>query len=304
MKVLSFVIPVFQNSGSLEKTYQAIVNNTPQGYDYEIIFVDDGSTDGSLSELKNIHYHDEKVKIIVFSRNFGQSSALIAGFKECKGDALITLSADLQDPAENIPLMIKEWECGYEIVICYRNDREDSAFARVGSHFFYSIIKKSVKKMPEGGFDFLLLDKKAYEEYNLIRYRNRFFQGDILWLGYNVNFIPYKRLKREFGKSQWSFTKKIKYLVDGILNTAYWPIRFMSLLGFLFAFLGFIYASLVVYAKFVNQTPFKGYAPIVILLLIIGGLIMLMLGVIGEYIWRIYDETKQKPHYIIKEKYG
>jgi polyisoprenyl-phosphate glycosyltransferase len=301
MSLLSFVIPVYQNSGTIERTYQEILGNLPEGYLYEIIFVNDGSRDNSLNEIKEVRSKDQNVKIISLSRNFGQAAAINAGFKHCKGDAVILLSADLQDPCENIPLMVKEWEADNEIVICHRIEREDGLSAKIGSKVFYSAIKRSLPTMPVGGFDFLLVGKKALQEYNQLQYKNRFFQGDILWLGFSVKFIPYKRVRREIGKSQWNLAKKTKYMLDGILNTTYWPIRAMSFLGFISAITGFLYALVVVYARIVHLTPFKGYAPIVIILLVVNGLIMLMLGIIGEYIWRILDEVKGKPNYIIEE---
>jgi dolichol-phosphate mannosyltransferase len=156
-------------------------------------------------------------------------------------------------------------------------------------------------KMPEGGFDYVLLDRKPLDVFAEIDERNRFFQGDILWMGFNIKFIPYKRQKRTIGKSQWNFSKKLKYFIDGSLNTSYLPIRFMSIIGITTAILGFIYALIVAYARLINKVPFKGYAPIVILLLIIGGLIMIMLGIIGEYLWRVYDESRKRPVYIVKD---
>jgi len=245
------------------------------------------------------------VKALSFSRNFGQVPAMIAGARYATGNAAIFMSADLQDPVELIEDMIHEWDDKKsEIVICYRNDREDSLSAKLTSAIFYRFMKIANPKMPKGGFDYVLLDRKPLNVFAEIDERNRFFQGDVLWMGFNIKFIPYKRLKRTIGKSQWNFSKKLKYFIDGSLNTSYIPIRFMSSIGIATAVLGFIYAFVVAYARFINKVPFKGYAPIVILLLIIGGLIMIMLGVIGEYLWRVYDETRKRPIYIIKEKVG
>jgi polyisoprenyl-phosphate glycosyltransferase len=306
MKKISFVIPVFRNEQSIDILFnkiKSLFDDVLAIYDYEFVFVDDGSDDNSLAELLKLKSVFSKIKIISFSRNFGQTAALNAGFRDARGDIVISLSADLQEPIDLIPQMIQNWEMGNEIVICYRVNRNDGFIRNSTSKFFYKLIKLSNPLMPTGGFDFLLLGQKALPEFNRLNQKNKFFQGDVLWLGFSVKFIPYERLERIHGKSQWSLSKRIKYFIDGILNTAYWPIRLMSFLGFLFAFGGFIYALIVAYARFVNETPFKGYAPIVILLLIIGGLIMMMLGIMGEYLWRIYDETKQRPPYIIKEKY-
>jgi dolichol-phosphate mannosyltransferase len=198
--------------------------------------------------------------------------------------------------------MVLEWEKGSEIVIGHRIDREDDMFSRFTSRVFYSMMRLFLPKLPSGGFDFCLLDRKCVDELNKVREKNKFFQGDIVSLGFNVKFIPYKRLKRTIGKSQWTFAKKVKFLLDSIISTSYVPLRFMSLLGFLTALMGVLYGAVIVYSRMANRTPFTGWAPIMILLLVIGGVIMLMLGIIGEYIWRIYDEVKQRPTYIIKDK--
>jgi len=302
---ISFIIPVFRNEGSIKLTCEKIrslFTNEIKGEHYEIILINDGSDDGSWKEIKDLAAHDLRIKALSFSRNFGQVPAMIAGARRAKGDAAVFMSADLQDPVELIGEMILEWQDKKsEIVLCYRTDREDSIPAKLTSAIFYRFMKIANPKMPEGGFDFVLLDKKPLDVFCEIDERNRFFQGDILWMGFNIKFIPYKRLKRTIGKSQWSFSKKLKYFIDGSLNTSYIPIRFMSMMGFATAVLGFIYALVVAYARFINKVPFKGYAPIVILLLIIGGLIMIMLGIIGEYLWRVYDETRGRPTYITKE---
>lgn len=301
---LSFVIPVFRNEGSIVPTYQKLVNLSKSvPFDYELIFVNDGSDDNSINELISLHHDDFKVKVLSFSRNFGQVPAMIAGWKEVTGEAVITMSADLQEPIELIADMISKWKAGNEIVICHRNDRDDSFIANKASWVFYKLMKYVNSKMPKGGFDFLLIDKKALFVLNQIDERNRFFQGDILWLGFNTAFIPYNRLKRTIGKSQWTLSKKLKYFLDGLLNTSYLPIRVMSLLGIMFSLFGFGYAIIIAYNRFMNNTPFDGWAPIMILILIIGGLIMLMLGIIGEYVWRTYDETRKRPIYIIKDRF-
>ena len=301
---LSFVIPVFRNEGSIKPTFEKLLDLVKSlNISYEFIFVNDGSDDNSLGELIDLHQQDKNVKVISFSRNFGQVAAVIAGLKEVTGDAVVSMSADLQEPITLIENMIDRWKAGNEIVICHRVDREDSFIANNASKVFYKLMKYVNPKMPKGGFDFLLIDKKAVNVLNQIDERNRFFQGDILWLGFNTSFIPYSRLKRTIGKSQWTLSKKLKYFIDGLLNTSYIPIRLMSLIGIGISFLGFIYAIVIAYNRFINNTPFDGWAPIMITILIVGGLIMLMLGIIGEYVWRTYDETRKRSIYIIKDKF-
>ena len=306
--LISFILPVFRNEGSIRITcskIEELFHYKLQTFDFEIVLVNDGSDDGSWAEILEITSVNERIKALSFSRNFGQVAAMIAGARYAKGNAAVFMSADLQDPVELIEEMIQEWQNQKsEIVICYRTDREDSISSKLTSAIFYRFMKIANPKMPEGGFDYVLLDRKPLDVFKEIDERNRFFQGDILWMGFNIKFIPYKRLKRTIGKSQWNFSKKLKYFIDGSLNTSYIPIRFMSMIGMATAIIGFIYAFVVAYTRFINKVPFKGYAPIVILLLIIGGLIMIMLGIIGEYLWRVYDETRKRPIYIIKEKLG
>jgi len=304
-KLISFIIPVYRNKGSIEITCSEIENIFVQfsdRFEYQIVIVNDGSDDGSWEEILMLQQKSKRIIALSFTRNFGQVAAVVAGLKRCTGDAAIIMSADLQDPFNMISEMIHAWLANFNIVICHRIDREDSAMNKLSSKLFYSLIRITNKNMPRGGFDYLLLDRKAIDIFNSIDERNRFFQGDILWMGLNMKFLPYKRQSRTVGKSQWDFKKKVKYLIDGALNTSYLPIRFMSLLGLIFSVLGFVYAGMVAYARFVNKVPFKGYAPIVILILIIGGIVMLMLGIIGEYLWRIYDETRKRPLYIIKDE--
>lgn len=305
IRKVSFIIPVYRNRGSIEITCQEIEKKVFQlcdNLDYEIILINDGSDDCSWEEIVSVSQKNEKIVAISFTRNFGQVAAVIAGLKRCSGNAAIVMSADLQDPFDMIPEMIAGWFDNFNIVICQRVDREDSFANKLSSKVFYSFIRITNKEMPSGGFDYLLLDRKAIDIFNAIDERNRFFQGDILWMGLNMKFLPYKRFARKIGKSQWGIKKKLKYLIDGSLNTSYLPIRFMSFLGLIFSVLGFVYAGMVAYARVVNNVPFKGFAPIVILILVIGGIVMLMLGIIGEYLWRIYDETRKRPLYIIKEE--
>lgn len=304
-KKISFVIPVYVNALEVTKTYvklQALFEEVLINYEYEIIFVNDGSTDDSLREIKGLSENNSNIKYISFSRNFGQVPAIVAGSRKAIGDMVVIMSADLQDPVELIEKMVLENEKGSKIVVCSRNDREDKLISRITSSFFYKLMKIANPIMPKGGFDFVLLDRDAVDEFNLIDERNRFFQGDILWLGYPIVFIPYKRLKREIGQSQWTISKKIKYFIDGLLNTSYLPIRLMSLIGIVISVIGFSYSIIIFYNRMVNNIPFDGWAPIMILILILGGIIMLMLGIIGEYVWRIYDETRGRKNYIIDEE--
>lgn len=305
-RTISFVVPVYRNERAITLTYRKLrdlFEADLASWRYEMVFVDDGSDDGSLAELLAIREADERVKVVSFTRNFGQMAAMLAGFKEATGDVVLNLSADLQDPVELIPTMVKEWEKGSEVVICYRADREDALGARFTSRLFYQLVRLSYPQIPSGGFDYILLDRRVMDAFNAIDVRNRFFQGDILWFGYRSTFIPYTRQKRTIGRSQYNFAKRLKNALDAILDSSYLPIRAISAFGVLTALAGFVYALTVIYARLMHQIPFTGWAPLMVVMLVIGGSIMLMLGVIGEYVWRIYDEVRKKPNYVVRQIY-
>jgi dolichol-phosphate mannosyltransferase len=296
-KTISFVIPVYRNERAITLTYRKILGALAAdlpGYDYEFVFVDDGSDDGSLEELLGLRAGDPRVRIISFTRNFGQMAAILAGLKGATGDLILHLSADLQDPVELIPRMVKDYEAGSELVIGHRAERADKWTSRITSRIFYKIIRMSFPQLPAGGFDYVLMARRVVDSFNSIEVRNRFFQGDLLWLGYKTTFIPY------FQKAFW---KRLKNSLDAILDSSYLPIRFISGAGALVALGGFLYALDIAYWRFTHDVPFPGQAPIMILILGIGGVLMLMLGIIGEYVWRIYDEVKKKPNYVVRATY-
>jgi glycosyltransferase involved in cell wall biosynthesis len=303
---ISFVIAVYQNEGAISKTHekiQSVFERELTEYDYEIVFVDDGSKDGSLREILNLKEHDSRIKAITFTRNFGQMSAMLAGFGEATGDAVINISADLQDPVELIPQMIDKWRGGSELVICYRTNRSDTLIAKLFSRLAYGVLRISLPQIPPGGFDFVLIDRKVMDIFNAIDVRHRFFQGDLLWTGYRTSFIPYVRLKRMIGRSQYNFGKKLKNFLDAILDASYLPIRFISLVGLITSALGVLYSVTIVISWLRGETPFAGWAPIMIAILLVGGLIMVMLGVIGEYVWRINEEVRKRPNYVVRDKF-
>lgn len=303
---ISFVIAVYHNEGAITKTYEQIraifASDLPDD-EYEIVFVDDGSKDRSLAEMLQLHSQDPKVKCITFTRNFGQMAAMLAGFVQASGDAVINISADLQDPVELVPKMVAKWKEGSEIVICYRTERSDSMLSSLTSKIAYSILRLSLPQIPPGGFDFVLMDRKVMDTFNQIDVRHRFFQGDLLWTGYTTSFIPYARLERTIGKSQYNFWKRMKNFLDAILDVSFLPIRVISMTGFIVSLAGAFWGVTIVISWLMGGTPFAGWAPIMITILFIGGVIMQMLGVIGEYVWRINEEIRKRPNYIVRDKY-
>lgn len=305
-KIISVVVPVFRNRDTLYKTFEGISAVHQEKFPslgLEVVFVDDGSDDGSWDELCRLNaLYPEEVSLVKFSRNFGQVSAILAGYGAAKGDAVVTLSADLQDPIPLIATMVEHWEKGGEVVIAHREARNDDTASTLFSKIAYGIARSANPRIPPGGFDYLLLSRRAAQLLCSFKGRHRFFQGDVLWLGLSTIFIPYERLRRPVGKSGWSFAKKFKYFTDLILDSSYFPIRLMSLLGFITAASGLAYALVIIGAWLNHKTPFQGWAPLMVTLLVIGGLIMMMLGIIGEYLWRIYDDVKERPLYLVEKK--
>lgn len=304
---ISIVIPVYYNAGSIHLTYSRIIGvieNHSKVTDYEIIFVEDGSKDSSFTEILKIVDENPRVKVIKFTRNFGQVPAIYAGYKKSTGDIVITLSADLQDPPELISQMIDQYlSSGSDIVICSRKDRDETYFRKATSAFFYAIMRRlSFENMPNGGFDFVLINRKVINHLNSLNEANIFWQGQLLWSGFPITFIPYTRQKREIGKSRWTFGKKIKYLIDGVMGYSFAPIRFITLLGLLIFFAGLIYSGFILYNYFQGASPFNGWTPLMMVSLLLGGFQLLVLGVIGEYVWRTLDQVRNRPLFIVEKE--
>jgi glycosyltransferase involved in cell wall biosynthesis len=303
MSLISVCFAVYQNAASLRELHAAmtseLTNNFPLD-SYELIFVNDGSKDTSLEILKQLKQEDSHVRIISFSRNFGQMAAILAGWEHARGDVVINMAADLQDPPSQVVAMLREWQSGSDVVISYRRSHATPWSKKITSRLFYKLMLPNV---PPGGFDFALLDRRPMNAINSLRERHRFYQYDLLWVGFNVKFVPYDKVERAHGKSQYNFVKRFGNFYSAYLNVSYLPLRLLAAVGATVSISGFFYALDIVYAHFFSLTPFQGWAPLMIVLLILGGLIMLMLGVLGEYIWRILDEVKARPRYIVDSRY-
>jgi dolichol-phosphate mannosyltransferase len=305
MQTVSVVIPVYNNQETIEETCVQILKEYAEHfreYLLEILCVNDGSKDGSWQVLQDLKRRYPTVMTLVnLSRNFGQYGALHAGFSRARGDAVICISADLQDPTSLIPQMVKHWAAGTEVVVCYREQRQDGTLRRIFSQAAYSVARQSYPDLPQGGFDYWLMSRRVCELMNSFKGRHNFIQGYLMALGFSKTFIPYVRRERPHGKSGYTLAKKFKIIIDFFVDSSYLPIRAMSLLGALITFCGFVYSLLILWAWMNGKTPFPGWAPLMIMVMVIGGMVMMMLGVIGEYIWRIYDNIKDFPVYIIDE---
>jgi glycosyltransferase involved in cell wall biosynthesis len=304
---LSIVIPIYFNEGSITKTVTNLHSLLVEKFNdlsFEFVLVNDGSKDNSWNEMKELKAKFSFIKLINFSRNFGQVSAIYAGYENSSGDYILNVAADLQEPLsliEEILVTIKTKDS--KIVAGKRIGRDESYYRKMTSKFFYVLMRKlSFKNIPEGGFDIVMISKDVINEMLNLNESNPFWQGQILWIGYPVKFIPYSRLKREVGESRWTFSKKIKYLLDGVLSYSYAPLRFFSFIGIITFFLGILYSLIIVYKYFKGSSPFQGWAPLMIVILLFSGLQLVMLGLIGEYVWRNLEQSKNRPRYIIDEK--
>jgi len=301
----SIVIPVYFNEGSLREltaSLQSEVLGKLTGRRGEIIFVDDGSGDASYDVLRSLQReHPDFVRVVKLSRNFGQVNAIWCGLSLAPKVAIV-MAADGQDEPRYALAMLQDHFAGEaEIVIGTRDEREDSAYRRATSKLFYRLMRAlSFPEMPLGGFDFFLVGDRARRALLACYQHHGFLQGQILRLGFQKKFTPYHRQARRHGRSRWSFGRKLTYLVDGVLGYSYLPIRIMSGTGVLCAILGFIYACIVLVARLAFGNPIKGWAPLMITVLLVGGLQMLMLGVIGEYLWRIFAQVRGSQPYIVE----
>ncbi|MBN1269863.1 MAG: glycosyltransferase family 2 protein [Kiritimatiellae bacterium] len=306
----SIVIPVYFNEGLLKNTMaelkEQVLARNP-ALKAEVTFVDDGSGDGSLKELLEVRAADPQlVRVIKLTRNFGQVNALRAGFAHARGRCAVAMSADGQDPASLINDMLKaHFDEGCEVVVCTREGRDESVYRIVTSRVFYALMRRlAFPGMPAGGFDYLLLGRRALDTLLRMSEAHPFLQGQVLWMGYKTRFLEYQRRQRAVGASRWSFGRKLTYLLDGVLNYSFLPIRLVSFTGLVIALLGFAYAVLVFALKLLYDHPVKGWTPLMIVILLLGGFQMLTLGVFGEYMWRILAQVQRREPYVVDAVYG
>lgn len=306
MSLFSIVAPVYHNASSLPDLLgemQAVAARNPDD-DFEFIFVDDGSRDHSFAVLENLAQSAPGVRVIKLSRNFGSNSAIMAGLSQARGDAVAVIAADLQDPPALIHDMLGLWRGGHKVIIAARRKREDPFPASLLADGFYKLFRRyALKTMPERGFDFFLIDQQVCALINGIQENNAYLMGLILWLGFDPYVLYYDRQARaeKYGQSMWSFTKKLKYFVDSFVAFSYFPIRLASGLGILFSLFGLVYAVWVIFARLALGVETEGWASLMIVVLIAAGVQMLILGVIGEYLWRNLDETRRRPRFIIEK---
>ena len=304
MNKVSLVIPMYYEEQVAEECYKRVtkVLKELKDYEYEIIFVNDGSKDKTLEILENIAEKDKNVKIISFSRNFGHQAAVTAGLKYVTGDAIVIMDADLQDPPELVPDMLKKWEEGYEVIYGKRKTREgESAFKLLTAKAFYSTLNKlSDVEIPKDTGDFRLVDKKVVDVINSLPEHNKFLRGLFSWVGFKQYAYEYERKERFAGKTKYPLKKMLKLAQDGILSFSTKPLKIVGGFGILSVIISIcilIYSILSFAFKWNNLTP--GWTSLMCTMTFLGGVILISLWMIGEYIARIYDETKQRPQYVV-----
>jgi dolichol-phosphate mannosyltransferase len=304
---ISIIVPCFNEQEVIRHTHKKLTHALiGVKKNYEIIYISDGSTDKTNQFLDDIYTNDENnVKLLKFSRNFGHQVAVTAGIEHAVGDAVILIDADLQDPPELIPEMIKKWEQGYQVVYCQRKKRSgESKFKIATAKIFYKALAYlSDVKIPVDTGDFRLMDRKVVEVLKEMPEKDRFIRGMVAWVGFEQFALQYERKERFAGESKYPFWKMVKFAIDGILSFSIKPLRLSTLLGFvssLFAFLGIIYALIM---WFIGM-PILGWTLMFIAIMFFGGVQLISLGIIGEYVGRSYAESKRRPLYVIGEKSG
>lgn len=304
---ISFIIPVCNEKENIPVLYDRLsgVAKNIAPYEVEYIFVDDFSTDSSFEILKNISKNDKRVKLLKFSKNFGSHIAIIAGLSHASGDAAVVMSADMQEPPELIPKLINRRKEGYEIVWAVREERDESKSKIFFANLYYFIMKKiALKNLPISGSDMFLIDRKVIDVVVSAKEKNSTIFGLVSWSGFNQAFIPYRRERRKFGRTKWTFPKQLKLAIDSFVSFSYLPIRLSSYLGFFISFIGFLYALFIIIRGIFYKQAVAGWSSLMVVLLIVSGIQLLILGILGEYLWRNLEESRKRPLFIVSERIG
>lgn len=304
-KTFSIVVPVYQNEANLDDSVPKLLSLKEKLPDYslELVFVDDGSTDSSLSILtKHAGMHPELIKIIKLTRNFGQTSAIQAGLRYAKGDCVGIISADLQEPHEKFIDMIKEWERGAMFVIGLRQEREEGKLHQMISGIYWGLVRKfALPDFPQMGYDFCLLSRQIVDEITNINEKNSSIFVLIYWLGYKPVCLPIKRKIREKGNSQWTLWRKIRFTLDTFIGFTYLPARLITYMGFILSVLSVLYLGVMLFLWFWLKASPVGWMSVIGLLSLLGAVILFSLGILSEYLLRILDESRKRPQYVVEK---
>lgn len=303
MSKISIVVPVYYNSDTLMMLYEDMKEKILGKLgDYELVFVDDGSGDNSWEIMNQIKDMDGHTKCVKLSRNFGEHAALLAGLSVCTGDCAVTKQADLQEDSEIILDMYESWKMGNKVVLAVRSDRDENPVKKFFASMYYVIIHKLVnERMPVGGCDCYLLDRQVIKVLEMLDEKNSSLTLQVLWAGFKTDHVYFHRRDREVGKSRWTLSKKIKLAMDSMLSFSYFPLHFMSTVGVVFFLISILMAIEVIVEKITVGTPILGWASLMCVVLFSFGCMMLMMGILGEYVWRALDASRNRPPYLIDE---
>ena len=305
MKKVSIVIPCYNEEVSLPLLYNELVKlmNFHSGYIWEVLMINDGSNDKTLDVIKNLRRNDNRICYVDLSRNFGKEKAMLAGFDYVTGDCMVIMDADLQRPPIVVKEMLQKWEAGYDDIYAKRKSRGREPWIRKKfSLLFYKILQKitKIEILPNVG-DFRLLDRKCIESLKLLRETERYTKGMFCWIGYHKTFVEFEQHERIAGTSSWNFWSLFSLAIEGIVSFTTVPLRFASIFGAFAAFLAFLYMIYILIKTVIWGDPVGGFPTLISVILFLGGLQLLALGIIGEYIGRIFKESKKRPVYLVRE---
>jgi dolichol-phosphate mannosyltransferase len=304
---LSVVVPVYNEVEVLPAFYERLTRALEQqGDSYEVVFVNDGSNDGSLTLLTELRRRDSRVKVLGLSRNFGHQVAITAGVDYSAGQAVVIMDADLQDPPEIIPQLVAEWRTGFDVVFAVRESRRgESLFKRTTAALFYRLLQRLTSTdIPLDAGDFRLLSRRAVEALKPLRERNRFVRGLVGWIGFSHTAVRFVRDARHAGETKYPLRRMVRFALNGLFSFSFAPLQLATLLGFTVSVLSLVYIVYAINLKLFTDRTVQGWASIMVALLFIGGVQLISLGIIGEYIGRIYDEVKQRPLYLVERAEG
>lgn len=303
MKLITILIPCYNEEEVLPYLIKNLtkVTDTLTKYQFEFLFIDDGSKDNTLDILESYRQQDSRIQYIELSRNFGKEIGMLAGLDYAEGDAVITIDADLQHPPEKIKEMIKWWEKGYEDVYTVRLNREESYFKKTTSKLYYWLLQKMTKTnvYPNSG-DFRLLDRKCVEALTSMRETERYTKGMYGWIGFKKKELTYVEEERVAGETKWQFKQLFKLALDGITSYSTIPLRISSVIGIIISLIGFIFLVVEIIKILINGPEVAGYGTLLVGILFLGGIQLISLGIIGEYLSRVFIETKQRPTYLVR----
>ena len=304
MKKVTILLPAYNEAESfseLRNCMQQVVSNNPE-YDWEFLLINDGSTDHTLQRMKELQQQDDRYHYIDLSRNYGKEIAIMAGIDYAQSDAVVIMDADMQHPIDVIPEMLKYWEEGFDDVYAQRQTSDESWLKRKTSKIYYKILQKSTNiPIQKDTGDFRLLDRKCIDALKEMRESDRNNKGMFSWIGFKKKGIFYEQRQRQHGKTKWSYYKLLNLALTGITSFTTTPLRFASIFGIIVSLLAFLYLAYIVIKTLIYGDPVQGYPTLMVTILFLGGIQLIALGIIGEYLSHIFNETKKRPGYFVRE---